>query len=173
MRMISSVQVRMARGALDISAADLSKLAKIAKSTVLRFERNEGRFIIDTVAALQKALEKKGIVFLDVDEQKPGGPGIRLKKGRIGATGTKAGQTPITPAQLRMARAALDMKADDLADEVALTSKTILNFEQEKAGMHLSNAKRVQGVLERHGILFLAADEERPGGLGIRYNERG
>jgi DNA-binding XRE family transcriptional regulator len=161
----------MARGALDISAADLSKLAKIAKSTVLRFERDEGRFIVDTVAALTKALEKKGIVFLDADEQKPGGFGVRLKKGRTGTSGAKPGQTPITPAQLRMARAALDMKADDLAGEAALTSKTILNFEQEKAGMHSSNAMRVQAVLERHGIVFLAADEERPGGLGIRYNE--
>lgn len=171
--MIVGIQVRIARGALDITAAQLAAMAKVAKSTLLRFERDDGRFLVDTVTAIQKTLEKKGIVFLDEDEQKPGGPGIRLKKGKGGAGAGKAGQAPITPAQLRMARAALDMKVDDLADEVELNPKTIRRFEHEEVSFHPGNAARVRTSLEKRGIVFLATDEARPGGLGIRYNAKG
>lgn len=78
--MIAPIQVRMARAALGISAKDLAKLAKVGEATVLRFERNEGRFFARTAEKIQAALEKKGIVFLGADEQKPGGPGIRWAK---------------------------------------------------------------------------------------------
>lgn len=78
--MITPAQVRMARAALNISAVELAKLAGVGKTTILRFEREEGRPLAETLEAIQSALEKKGIVFLTTDEHKRGGPGIRWNK---------------------------------------------------------------------------------------------
>lgn len=78
--MITPAQVRMARAALGITAAQLATLARIGQATVLRFERDEGVVLTSTLEAIQSALEKKGIIFLASGEQKPGGPGVRLKK---------------------------------------------------------------------------------------------
>ncbi len=167
--MITSVQVRMARGALGISTAALAKMAKVVRSTVTRFENDEGRFLVETVTAIQTVLEKKGIIFLAADEVKPGGPGIRLKKGRAAAGHSEA---TIAPVQLRMARAAFNLKANELADEVGLTSKTILRFERGESDMQPENMARVRALFEKRGIVFLAPGENRPGGPGARFNER-
>lgn len=167
--MITSAQVRMARGALGISTAVLAKMAKVVRSTVTRFENDEGRFLVETVAAIQTVLEKKGIVFLATDEMKPGGPGVRLRKGRAAAVHS---EVTIAPVQLRMARAAFNLKANELAAEVGLTSKTILRFERGESDMQPENMARVVALFEKRGIVFLAAGENRPGGPGIRYNRK-
>jgi predicted transcriptional regulator len=166
--MITSVQVRMARGALGISTAALAKMAKVVRSTVTRFENDEGRFLVETVTAIQTVLEKKGIIFLAADEVKPGGPGVRMKKGRAGAGHSVA----IEPVQLRMARAAFNLKANELADEVGLTSKTILRFERGESDMQSENMARVRALFEKRGIIFLAEHEVLAGGPGIRFKKK-
>lgn len=77
-----------------------------------------------------------------------------------------------TSAQLRMARAALSLSAQDLADAAKVDVKTVLRFERDEGSMLSENMARVQTVLEKRGIVFLTADENRPGGPGIRYNRK-
>ena len=74
--MISPAQIRMARAALGISVRVLSEAAKVADSTIHRFEANKGGMQANTLDRLQVALEERGIVFVAADAG--GGPGVRL-----------------------------------------------------------------------------------------------
>lgn len=78
----------------------------------------------------------------------------------------------MTPAQQRMARAALNLTAQDLADAAGVGLSTILRFEREEGNMHPENLERVQAVLEKRGIIFLAPHEVRNGGAGIRFKKK-
>lgn len=73
-------QIRMARAGLRISVRELSKASGVAESTILRFEGDKGGMQTGTLARLQKALEKEGIVFIEADEKF--GPGARLRSKR-------------------------------------------------------------------------------------------
>jgi transcriptional regulator with XRE-family HTH domain len=75
--MITAAQIRMARAGLGISVRVLSERAKVADSTIHRFEANRGGMQATTLDRLQAALEAEGVVFLPADSS--GGPGIRLK----------------------------------------------------------------------------------------------
>jgi transcriptional regulator with XRE-family HTH domain len=68
------VQSRMARAGLGLQVVEVAKLAKVAHTTILRFERGE---VLKprTVEAIQRAYETRGIEFLDGDS-----PGIRLRE---------------------------------------------------------------------------------------------
>jgi transcriptional regulator with XRE-family HTH domain len=70
----------MARAAADLGIRDLAKLASCAPSTILRFEGGKGAMLTDTLARIQKALEKEGVIFLEPDEKY--GPGVRLRSKR-------------------------------------------------------------------------------------------
>ena len=72
---MNSMQCRMARTALQITTVELAALAKVATSTVARFEAGE-ELKERTLEAIRSALEKAGIEFIDEDG---GGPGVRLK----------------------------------------------------------------------------------------------
>ena len=67
----------MARAALGWTARDLAEKAGVAGNTVSRFEVG-GDMRVDTLAKLEKVLEKGGVVFIPRDGQ--GGPGVRLKR---------------------------------------------------------------------------------------------
>ncbi|TAJ53886.1 MAG: XRE family transcriptional regulator [Brevundimonas sp.] len=75
--MVSSAQIRMARAALGISVRVLADRAKVAESTIHRFEANKGGMQANTLDKLQVALEEQGVVFIPADSG--GGPGVRLK----------------------------------------------------------------------------------------------
>jgi hypothetical protein len=75
--MISGQQCRMARGALGISAPELSRRTRIATATILRFERGDVATNASIIVALQAAFEAAGIEFIDEDN---GGPGVRVRK---------------------------------------------------------------------------------------------
>lgn len=75
--MVSSAQIRMARAALGISVRVLADRAKVAESTIHRFEANKGGMQANTLDKLQVALEEQGVLFIPAD--KSGGPGVRLK----------------------------------------------------------------------------------------------
>lgn len=75
--MLERVQIRMARAALGWSARELADAAGVATNTVSRFEVG-GDMRVDTLARLEKVLEKGGVVFIPRDAH--GGPGVRLKR---------------------------------------------------------------------------------------------
>jgi transcriptional regulator with XRE-family HTH domain len=66
------VQSRMARAGLGLQVVEVAKLAKVAHTTILRFERGE-ELKPRTVEAIQRAYEAVGVEFLDGDA-----PGVRL-----------------------------------------------------------------------------------------------
>ena len=78
--LLTAIQIKMARAALGLGVRDLAKLAECAPSTVLRFESGKGGMQTGTLARVQKALESKGVVFVEADEKL--GPGVRLRAKR-------------------------------------------------------------------------------------------
>ena len=74
---IVPVQCWLAREALGWSMTDLARAAGVSPPTVKRFERG-GEVRADLVEAIQRALEKAGVIFIDAND---GGPGVRLRKG--------------------------------------------------------------------------------------------
>jgi transcriptional regulator with XRE-family HTH domain len=75
---MNAIQCRMARTALQITTVDLATLAKVAPSTIARFEAGE-RLQERTLMAIHAALEKAGVEFIEADN---GGPGVRLRKAK-------------------------------------------------------------------------------------------
>ena len=76
--MLTPSQCRMARAALQIGVRDLAQLAGLSAMTVTRFENARTGGAPETQAALRKALEAAGVIFI---EENGGGPGVRLRKG--------------------------------------------------------------------------------------------
>lgn len=67
----------MARAALGLSVRVLADRAKVAESTIHRFESNKGGMQANTLDKLQLVLEEQGVLFIPADTS--GGPGVRLK----------------------------------------------------------------------------------------------
>ncbi len=76
--MLTSQQIRAARGLLRWSARELAERAGVHITTVQRMERSDStiRSMATTVAKVERALEAEGVDFLADN----GGPGVRLKK---------------------------------------------------------------------------------------------
>jgi hypothetical protein len=76
--MILGAQIRAARGLVGWSQADLAKAAKLSLPTIKRMEGpiGPGRSSSDNVAAVVRALESAGVVFVDENGY---GPGVRLR----------------------------------------------------------------------------------------------
>jgi transcriptional regulator with XRE-family HTH domain len=77
--MITGVQIRSARSALQWSAEDLAQKAGVASKTVRRLENIDGipNTTAVTLARIQTALESAGIEFIGTPED---GPGIRIHR---------------------------------------------------------------------------------------------
>ena len=71
--LINGTQCRMARAALHLGVRDLAVMAKVATATITRLEAGE-TLKPRTVEAIQHALEKAGVEFIDGDK-----PGVRVK----------------------------------------------------------------------------------------------
>ena len=78
--MVSGGQLRAARGLLGLSQADLAKSAGLSIPTIKRAE-GEGQIKIsdEARAAIQHALEKAGVIFVEENGE---GPGVRLRKAK-------------------------------------------------------------------------------------------
>ena len=74
------VLIKLARIALRLSQKELADSAGIALRSVSRAEAASKR--TKSLPALQLALEKKGVIFIDHDAM--GGPGFRLPKEWVG-----------------------------------------------------------------------------------------
>ncbi|MEO1660390.1 MAG: helix-turn-helix transcriptional regulator [Pseudomonadota bacterium] len=77
--MISSSQIRAARGMLGISAAELAEMAGVTWKTVQRFESVNGvpPSRSGTLERVKSALENEGVEFLGDPIHSPG---VRLKR---------------------------------------------------------------------------------------------
>lgn len=69
----------MARGALEWSLRDLARAARISPTTVNQFERGYAATNNSTLAAIRRAFEDAGIIFIDSNGE---GPGVRLAERR-------------------------------------------------------------------------------------------
>ena len=76
---ISSAQLRAARALLRWSAQELANASKVGVATIRRVEVIEGEIPVASAneAALRKALEAAGVVFID---ENGGGSGVRFRK---------------------------------------------------------------------------------------------
>jgi hypothetical protein len=75
----------------------------------------------------------------------------------------------MTPAQVRMARAALRLGVRDLAQIANVTPATVTRFETEKGGLQHSSAESIRKALEAAGIQFLDAGQVAIGpGVAIK-----
>ena len=66
---------------LGWSQADLANSAKVARQTVVDFERGARTPYTNNLAAIRAAIEAAGVEFIDPNG---GGPGVRLKRGGEG-----------------------------------------------------------------------------------------
>ena len=75
----SSELIRAARALLRWEQRDLADASSVSLPTIKRLESKPGVMAahMSTVAALKKALEAAGILFID---ENGGGPGVRLRK---------------------------------------------------------------------------------------------
>jgi transcriptional regulator with XRE-family HTH domain len=77
--MIYPIQIKAARALIGLSQDDLAKRSGIGLATLKRVEAagSELTGTAQTMARIQRALEAKGIIFIDQDGSN--GPGVRLK----------------------------------------------------------------------------------------------
>ncbi len=73
---ITTEQCKMARAALGLRVRDLAALAQVSPNTITRIERGE-RLQPRTTTAIQSALEKAGVDFIEPNER---GAGVRLRQ---------------------------------------------------------------------------------------------
>lgn len=68
-----------------MSLEDAAKAASVSKATVQRFESGGTAYPV-TRAALQRAFEERGAIFLGVGELTSGGAGVRLASEEVAAS---------------------------------------------------------------------------------------
>jgi transcriptional regulator with XRE-family HTH domain len=76
---------------------------------------------------------------------------------------------PVTSAQVRMARGALNWTVRDLAEATGLHRNTITNIETGKYAGDQASLATIETVLRRAGVEFL---DENGGGPGVRLRKR-
>lgn len=74
----------------------------------------------------------------------------------------------ITPAQSRMARAALQIGVRELADLAGVSAMTVTRFENGHTGGHAATLMKIRAALESAGVEFIA---ENGGGPGVRLRK--
>jgi len=77
----------------------------------------------------------------------------------------------MTRLQLRMARTALGWGVRDLADKAGVSPNTVSRFENG-AGARVDTVVHLQEVLERAGVIFVAADEVAGPGVRVKQPTR-
>lgn len=67
----------------------------------------------------------------------------------------------MTPAQLRMARAAVRLGVRETAELAGVAPYTVNRFETEQGGLRLDTAEKLKSALERLGVRFMDDDQGR------------
>jgi transcriptional regulator with XRE-family HTH domain len=75
---------------------------------------------------------------------------------------------PVTSAQVRMARAALNWTVRDLADATGLHRNTINNFEIGRFAGDAATLEKIERALTAAGVEFI---DENGGGPGVRLRK--
>ena len=76
---------------------------------------------------------------------------------------------PVTGAQVRMARAALNWTVRELAEATRLHRNTVTNIETERYVGDTASLTMIETVLKRAGVDFI---DENGGGPGVRLRKR-
>jgi transcriptional regulator with XRE-family HTH domain len=79
-KILTAVQCRGARAMIGWSQRELAEAAKVARQTVVDFERGAHTPYPNNLAAIRAALEAAGVEFI---EQNGGGPGVRLTRDAV------------------------------------------------------------------------------------------
>ena len=74
---IQIAQIRAARGLLGWSQVQLAKAAGLSEPTIKRTEGAKAKVSAEALAAIQRALEEAGVIFVPENGE---GPGVRLRK---------------------------------------------------------------------------------------------
>ena len=77
-RRMTPSQLRMARNAIRLGTRELAEKAGVSFTTISRFETEKGGLQHSSAEAIRKALEARGIQFLD-DGQVAAGPGVAVR----------------------------------------------------------------------------------------------
>lgn len=79
--MLTGEQIRAARALSRLEQADLARGAEISLETVKRLEKARGAISANTAteAAIRRAFDAAGVIFIDENGE---GPGVRLRKER-------------------------------------------------------------------------------------------
>ncbi len=78
--LISAAQIRAARHLAKLSQADVARATGLSLPTIKRAEsEREVPISDDSIAAIQRAIESAGVIFVAENCE---GPGVRLRKGR-------------------------------------------------------------------------------------------
>jgi predicted transcriptional regulator len=76
--MITPAQIRAARALIGWKQSDLAAASSISVISIKNIERGATDPRSSTLAAIQDAFTKAGVVFLDPGDTRDGGPGVRL-----------------------------------------------------------------------------------------------
>ena len=76
---------------------------------------------------------------------------------------------PVTSAQVRMARAALNWSVRDLAKAAQIHRNTVTNIETGRYAGDAATLAAIVGALKRAGVEFI---DENGGGPGVRLRKR-
>jgi transcriptional regulator with XRE-family HTH domain len=76
---------------------------------------------------------------------------------------------PVTSAQVRMARAALNWSVRDLAEAAGIHRNTVTNIETGRYAGDATTLAAIVGALKRAGVEFI---DENGGGPGVRLRKR-
>ena len=73
-QLITSAQVRAARSAVDMSAAELALAVGVSRQTVVKIEGGSGfpSVNVQTLLGIKKALELRGVEFITAPDGSPG-----------------------------------------------------------------------------------------------------
>ncbi len=76
--MITPAQIRAARALIGWKQRDLSDAAGVSISAIKDIERDIRDPRASTLLAIESALSRAGVMFLEVGDARPGGYGVRL-----------------------------------------------------------------------------------------------